>query len=146
MPMSQQPTRRLPICFRVGRSPEHCDIVVEDNQRTVSGYHMELLRTGRGRLYVRDHSRNGTFIFRNQRWERIEEGYVEPDEFLSLGRYHTTAGELIRTAEERGIQPRSVSGSMEPEDDDNPQTTQVRMSFNRDPQTGKIIFPKREKS
>ena len=142
--MSQQPARRLPVCFRIGRSPEHCDIVVEDSQRTVSGYHMELLRTGRGRLYVRDHSRNGTFIFRNQRWERIEEGYVEAEEYLSLGRYHTTAKELLALAEERGIQPRAMTGQSDP--DDNPQTTQVRMSFNRDPETGKIIFPKREKT
>lgn len=139
--MSQPPNRRLPVCFRIGRSPDHCDIVVDDSHRTVSGLHMELLRTGRGRLYVRDRSRNGTFIFRHQRWERIEEGYVEADDFLSLGRYHTTAGELMALAEERGIQPRSVSSAPDLEEDG--YDTQVRMSFNRDPQTGKIIFPKR---
>lgn len=144
--MSQPSNRRLPVCFRIGRSPDHCDIVLDDNHRTVSGFHMELLRTGRGRLYIRDHSRNGTFIFRNQRWERIDEGYVEADEYLSLGRYHTTAGELIAIAEEKGIQPRTMSGSGDPEDHEDPQTTQVRMSFNRDPETGKVIFPKREKS
>lgn len=142
--MSQSSARRLPVCFRIGRSPDHCDIVVDDSHRTVSGFHLELLRTGRGRLYVRDRSRNGTFIFRHQRWERIEEGYVDADDFLSLGRYHTTAGELLTLAEERGIQPRSVSSAPDLEEGDN-SNTQVRMSFHRDPQTGKVIFPKREK-
>lgn len=91
-------SRRL----RIGRGRD-MDVVVRSD--SVSRLHAELVisaQTGRdsgNRYTLADRgSTNGTWVFRHGRWQRIQEGLVEPDERIRLGDHESTPRMLERAA------------------------------------------------
>lgn len=69
------------------------DIRVDDS--TASGRHAELVVLGDS-LYLTDlGSTNGTYLWREGRWERFQEGYVTADMTLAFGRCTRTVAALL---------------------------------------------------
>lgn len=101
--------------YRVGRSSNQADIVLDDD--TVSNLHLELTVLADGRYYLTDcNSTNGTYIWLGERWEPFQQGYVRGDERLSLGELETNVRSLLRRCEANEVS-----------------------HYVRDPETGQII-------
>lgn len=95
--------------YTVGRSKD-ADIRYDDPG--ISRRHVEITRTDDGRLYLVDaNSTGGTFVWRNNEWVVIKQGFIARGDRLSLGKMQVAASELYdRVA---GMQPRS-SAQWEP--------------------------------
>jgi len=85
--------------FKVGRSLSRADISIEDPELSVSSLHAELSRHQDGRWFLTDCSVNGTYVFREGRWQLLEQGFIRPGERLSLGKRIVDAGWLIQEAQ-----------------------------------------------
>jgi predicted component of type VI protein secretion system len=82
--------------YRIGRSADDSDIVIEDPQRTVSSLHAELYQDELGRWYLIDRSRNGTFVYRNSNWMKLNHEAIAPGESISFGKQIVTVDWILR--------------------------------------------------
>lgn len=79
--------------YRIGRGSD-VDIRIDD--RTVSRIHAELVVTAKGAYYLTDcGSSGGSYVARNGEWEAITQGFISPMDAILLGRYQTTAQQLM---------------------------------------------------
>lgn len=79
--------------YKIGRNAD-MDIRIDDP--TVSRIHAELVATGKGEFYLTDcGSSGGTYVARNGEWIRIRQEFIAPPDAILLGRYQTTAPQLI---------------------------------------------------
>jgi hypothetical protein len=86
--------------YLVGRrnTTQPVDIELPGDAASVSRRHLELSMTDDGRYYVVHlHPRNFTKVNRGGTWQTITQDYVEADEPLALGDYHTTVRQLLST-------------------------------------------------
>jgi class 3 adenylate cyclase len=82
--------------FKVGRSPRS-DIVLIDP--SVSREHAELSATKDGRISIADTgSKFGTFVLRDGTWRKVTQLDVGFDEPIMLGKFRTTAGQMLSLA------------------------------------------------
>jgi len=85
--------------YLVGRrnSSVQCDIALPESETSVSRKHLELTVTATGRCYiVHVHPQNTTQMQgRDGAWVPISQDYVDLDTPLMLGRYQTTARQLL---------------------------------------------------
>ena len=85
--------------YLVGRrnSTVSCDIALPASETSVSRKHLELTVTECGRCYiVHVHPKNTTRVLRNgDVWEPVSQDYVDFDTPLLLGKYQTTARQLL---------------------------------------------------
>ena len=118
--------------YRIGRSAEDSDIVIEDPQRTVSSLHAELYQDELGRWYLIDRSRNGTFIYRNSSWTKLKHDAIAPGESLSFGKQIVTVDWILSQIQ----QLRSKTAQPPPKVKLNQNI--ANKGYIRDPETGKI--------
>jgi hypothetical protein len=84
--------------YLVGRrnSSQPVDIELPGDATSVSRRHLELSVTDDGRYYVVHlHPRNFTKVNRGGAWQTITQDYVEADEPLVLGDFHTSVRQLL---------------------------------------------------
>lgn len=69
---------------------------------TASAKHAELVLLN-GQIYITDlGSTNGTYIWREGRWERFHEGYVNAETRMAFGRCVRSVAQLLACADEAG--------------------------------------------
>ena len=79
--------------YRIGRGMD-MDIRIDDS--TVSRVHAELTVTANGAYYLTDcDSSGGSYVARNGEWEPITQDFIDPVDAILLGRYQTTAQQLM---------------------------------------------------
>ena len=79
--------------YKIGRNSD-MDIRIDDP--TVSRIHAELVVTANGEYCLTDcGSSGGSYIVRNGEWIRIRQDFIAPTDAILLGRYQTTAPQLI---------------------------------------------------
>ena len=82
--------------YKIGRN-EDMDIRLDDP--TVSRIHAELVVTANGKFYLTDcGSSGGTYVARNGEWIPVRQDFIAPTDAILLGRYQTTAPQLIAMA------------------------------------------------
>lgn len=84
--------------YLIGRrnTTQPVDIELPAGETSVSRRHLELSVTDDGRYYVVHlHPRNFTKVNRDGAWQTITQDYVDADEPLALGDYHTTVRQLL---------------------------------------------------
>lgn len=78
----------------LGRSNQ-ADIRFDDS--SISRAHAELTQSHNGDLFIIDRlSTHGTFIYRNNAWQRLSQGYVGTHEQLKLGDLAIAVSELAQ--------------------------------------------------
>ena len=79
--------------YRIGRG-SNVDIRIDDS--TVSRVHAELVGTAKGAYYLTDCvSSGGSYVARNGEWQPITQDFIAPVDSILLGRYETTAQQLM---------------------------------------------------
>ena len=79
--------------YRIGRG-SNVDIRIDDS--TVSRVHAELVGTAKGAYYLTDCvSSGGSYVARNGEWQPITQDFIAPMDAILLGRYQTTAQQLM---------------------------------------------------
>ena len=79
--------------YKIGRNSD-MDIHIGDP--TVSRIHAELVVTANGEYYLTDcGSSGGSYVARNGEWIPIRQDFISPTDIILLGRYQTTAQQLI---------------------------------------------------
>ena len=79
--------------YKIGRNAD-MDIRIDDP--TVSRIHAELVVTAKGEFYLTDcDSSGGSYVARNGEWIPIRQDFISPTDVILLGRYQTTASQLI---------------------------------------------------
>ncbi len=79
--------------YKIGRNSD-MDIRLDDP--TVSRIHAELVVTANGEYYLTDSdSSGGSYVARNGEWIPIRQEFIAPTDAILLGRYQTTAPQLI---------------------------------------------------
>lgn len=72
------------------------DVSIPRVEDTVGRIHAELSILPDGRLYLLDkESVNGTFLFNNGEWEKINSSYVTQDSRVKFGEYETIVSEIM---------------------------------------------------
>ena len=85
--------------YQIGRSSA-ADIQLGDS--SVSRIHAELIVTRNGSYYLTDcGSGGGSFIARDGEWAPIQQQYIGPTDNILLGRYQTTAQQLVSMLKDR---------------------------------------------
>ena len=119
---------------KIGR--EDVDIVINDSG--VSRLHAELIDLTDGRYYLTDcDSVSGTFVYRNNEWEKLKQDFVQANEIINLGKSQYTAHALIAMSQKqnRGTSSKSDQGSLyKRKENDLPEGKVIR-----DPETGDIL-------
>ena len=96
MPVSQAPVGDTIKTVRIGRKQES-DVVLDDP--SVSRLHAELTVTSDGQAYLVDcASSGGTFVSREQSWQRLQQDFVQASETVLLGRVEVTVQRLLSLA------------------------------------------------
>ena len=85
--------------YRIGRSSS-ADIQIND--RSVSRIHAELIITHNGSYYLTDCGGGGSFIARGGEWAPVQQQFIGATDNILLGRYQTTAQQLIAIMPGRG--------------------------------------------
>jgi class 3 adenylate cyclase len=86
--------------YSIGRAPDS-DVLIPDDP-LVSRQHASLMLDHKGGLYLADlKSRHGSFVFREDVWQRLQGEFVRPEEPVRFGRFQTTAQRLVALAEAR---------------------------------------------
>ena len=86
--------------YRIGRGSD-VDIRIDDS--TVSRVHAELVLTAKGAYYLTDcGSSGGSYVARNGEWESITQDFIAPMDAILLGRYQTTAQQLMAIVNQGG--------------------------------------------
>jgi predicted component of type VI protein secretion system len=112
--------------YIIGRNKD-ADIVITDGDRSVCGFHLELIEDTHCKYYVIDRkSTNGTYRKHGGRWLPIQQCYVNLDDWLLLGKYPITVRQLLAKYNEQ------------------PSIKDIRqkrscLTVKRDPETGEII-------
>lgn len=118
--------------YVIGRS-DACDITINDG--TVSRMHCELVRSSSGGILISDRaSAGGTYVARGGEWHTVTQTEVSGGEILLLGRYQTTASQLLAMVGQ--AQPAGAGTGPGPE-----ATTDRRPDgpVKRDPVTGQVV-------
>ncbi len=117
--------------YSIGR--RNMDIIIEDQEKTVSKRHAELTVSDDGRNYylVDCNSSNGTFVHRRGQWERIKQDTVRLDEVVKFGSSVVRLKELLNRLPHR---PRHESTNVEA-----PANRTVLEPW-RNPETGEVEF------
>ena len=80
--------------FTIGRT-RRADIRLDDG--TVSRLHAELTLTSSERCYLTDRgSLRGTWLYRDGKWDRHRQGYVEIDDRLRFGKFEVRLAALLK--------------------------------------------------
>lgn len=99
--------------YQIGRSSA-ADIQIGDS--SVSRIHAELIVARDGSYYLTDcGSGGGSFIARGGEWAPIQQQYISATDNILLGRYQTTAQQLIAMLKDR--QGNSAEQTPSPVDD-----------------------------
>lgn len=98
--------------YQIGRSSA-TDIQIGD--RSVSRIHAELIVTRDGSYYLTDCGSGGSFLARGGEWVPIQQQYIGAADNILLGRYQTTAQQLIAMLKDP--QDNSVEQTPSPVDD-----------------------------
>lgn len=115
--------------YQIGRGSA-TDIQIGD--RSVSRIHAELIVTRDGSYYLTDcGSGGGSFLARGGEWVPIQQQYIGATDNILLGRYQTTAQELIATLKD----PQDNSAEQTPSTVDDLPSGPVRRNI----ETGEII-------
>ena len=126
--------------FRIGRSSQRADIVIDDPKRTVSSVHAELLLDSKGRWYLTDHSTNGTFVYRAELWMPLRKGFVNPGERVRFGARVVDFNWLVDQAR-RLLAKQNIdvepSAAVITQDK---QSTNRKGRYVRNPETGEIVW------
>ena len=86
--------------YRIGRGSD-VDIRIDDS--TVSRVHAELVVTAKGAYYLTDcGSSGGSYVARNGEWESITQDFIAPMDAILIGRYQTTAQQLMAMVNQGG--------------------------------------------
>jgi predicted component of type VI protein secretion system len=130
--------------------------VIEDPQRTVSSLHAELYQDELGRWYLIDRSRNGTFVYRNGNWMKLNHEAIAPGESLSFGKQVVTVDWILRQIQHLIVKPGQSANNHLPEKNQagannparipavkqpaalNKSAGSANRGYIRDPETGKI--------
>ena len=94
--------------YYFGRNPdpERPRIVIDDPERTVSRQHGTISSLGGGVYAVTDtESAGGTFIREKGGWRRVSSAKVQADDEVRLGKYVTTARQLMQLAKKTPALP-----------------------------------------
>ena len=79
--------------YRIGRGLD-MDIRIDDS--TVSRVHAELVVTANRTYYLTDcDSSGGSYVARNGKWVPITQDFIAPMDAILLGRYQTSAEQLM---------------------------------------------------
>ena len=115
--------------YRIGRSSA-ADIKIDDS--SVSRTHAELIVTRDGSYYLTDcDSGGGSFIASGGEWAPIQQQYIRATDKILLGRYQTTAQQLIAMLKD----PQGNSAEQPPSPVDDLPSGPVRRNIG----TGEII-------
>ena len=118
--------------YQIGRSSA-ADIQIGDS--SVSRIHAELIVTRNSSYYLTDcGSGGGSFIARDGEWVPIQQQYIGPNDNILLGRYQTTAQQLVSILKAR----QDNSNEQTPSPVDDLPTGKVRRNI----ETGEIISDK----
>ena len=122
--------------YKIGRNSD-MDIRIDDI--TVSRIHAELIMTANGEFYLTDcGSSGGTYVARNGEWIPIRQEFIAPTDAILLGRYQTTAQQLIAMAAQGNRDNKGVRHSGE-ERTPLPTDDLPGGAVQRDPNDGRII-------
>ena len=97
--------------YSIGRGAGS-DIPIRED--SVSRQHAQLAFTDDGRCHLRDcDSTYGTFVFRDGRWEQIQQTVIELEDLLRFGNWQVKAAEIVKLlrAEEAALQAQSQKTS-----------------------------------
>ena len=118
--------------YKIGRNSD-MDIRIDDP--TVSRIHAELVVTANGEFYLTDcGSSGGSYVARNGEWIPIRQEFISPTDAILLGRYQTTAPQLIAMVARDDNKGDDHSGEEKPPTNDLP-----RGPVRRKIETGEII-------
>ena len=118
--------------YRIGRRSD-MDIRIDDG--TVSRVHAELVVTAKGAYYLTDcGSTGGTYVARDGEWIPVRQEFIEPADAILIGRYQTSAHELVQQPMARGNRAGGGRGAEDRPNDDLP-----KVRVRRNPGTGEII-------
>lgn len=113
--------------YRIGRGS---DVDIQLRDESVSRVHAELIATRQGAFYLTDcGSTGGSYVARDSAWVPIRQAFISPTEVIMLGRYQTTARQLIAMVG-RGSAARPTPV---------PKEDRRRGPVRRNPDTGEII-------
>ncbi len=97
--------------YSIGRGAGS-DIPIRED--SVSRQHAQLAFTDDGRCHLRDcDSTYGTFVFRDGRWEQIQQTVIELEDLLRFGNWQVKTAEIVKLlrAEEAALQAQSQKTS-----------------------------------
>ena len=97
--------------YSIGRGAGS-DIPIRED--SVSRQHAQLAFTDDGRCHLRDcDSTYGTFVFRDGRWEQIQQTVIELEDLLRFGNWQVKTAEIVKLlrAEESALQAQSQKTS-----------------------------------
>ncbi len=97
--------------YSIGRS-RGSDIPIRED--SVSREHAQLAFTDDGRCHLKDcDSTYGTFVFRDGRWEQIQQTVIELDDLLRFGNWQIKTAQIVKMlrAEESALQAQSEKTS-----------------------------------
>jgi pSer/pThr/pTyr-binding forkhead associated (FHA) protein len=117
--------------YSIGR--KNMDIIIEDQEKTVSKRHAELTVSDDGRNYylVDCDSSNGTFVHRQGRWERIKQDTVRLDDVVKFGSSVVRLKELLNRLPQRARHETTVV---------EPPANRTVLEPWRNPETGEVEF------
>jgi len=79
--------------FTIGRSAD-ADISIDHD--SVSRQHAEVTLVSSGHYYLVDRASSwGSFVFRNNEWQELKQGYVNADEYVAFGKYREVLSKLL---------------------------------------------------
>lgn len=82
--------------YIVGRG-ENSDIYYEGAE--ISRKHLEITLTADKRLYLVDaNSKAGTYLWKNESWQNLKQGFVEERDIIGLGKMKVRVSELMLKA------------------------------------------------
>lgn len=118
--------------YRIGR---RSDMEIRVDDVTVSRVHAELVVTAKGAYFLTDcGSTGGSYVARDGEWMPVRQEFISPADSILLGRYQTTARELIQKLVSTGAHD-ARGREVDAKPADNLPEGRVR----RDPETGEII-------
>ncbi|HAA93862.1 MAG TPA: hypothetical protein DCE33_15550, partial [Rhodospirillaceae bacterium] len=89
------------LTFTIG-SEDGCDIRL--NQASIDDCHAELVIAAAGKLHLTDrNSASGTFRKQDDDWVPLTQAYLDSDEPIRFGDYHTTVQALVGVIAPKGI-------------------------------------------